>query len=57
MYIYIYIYMYVYIEYYILDYKIIGKGMAATPVKILGLKYPLCKCLIDNISKKMAAEN
>ncbi len=26
--------------------------MAATPVEILGLKYPLCKGLIDKISNK-----
>ncbi len=26
--------------------------MAATPVEILGLKYPLCKYLIDKISNK-----
>ncbi len=35
-----------------MDYKIIRKGMAATPVEILGLKYPLCKGLIDKISNK-----
>ncbi len=26
--------------------------MAATPMEISGLKYPLCKCLIDKISNK-----
>ncbi len=29
-----------------------GKTIAATQVEILGLKYPLCKGLIDKISNK-----
>ncbi len=42
----------IYRESYILDCKIIGKSMAAIPVEILGLKYPLSKKLINKISNK-----
>ncbi len=42
----------IYIESYILDCKIIEKSMAATPVEILALKYPLCKELINKVSNK-----